>query len=331
MRRRTYLGGMATAALSAALPAVPDRSARAQTPIVLKLATADTMQDTSYKVGERFGQEIARRTDGRYSVQMYVNGALGSTVNLASSLQTGIIDCAILTSGFLESFAPSVQVIDLPFVFKDAPTAERLLDGELGRRLFAEMETKGIKGLAWGWYGWRQLETRDRAVTTPDDMRGLKIRIQPGPVFAAMFRAVGAVPIALDGSEVYLALSQQTVGGVDFPMPTSVTFKMYEVTKYLALTQHVYNAGALMVSKARWEQLSEADRTAFQEAATGLLPYWRATIGKASEDAETFLRAHGMQVTTVDFKAFHEKMDPVYSQFSPKYPDLFKMIMAEHA
>ncbi len=324
--RRTAIGALAAGGVLAAT----SRRARAE-PIQLKLATADTMNDTSYEVGQRFGAEVAKRTNGKYDIQMFVGGALGSTVNLANSLQTGIIDCAILTSGYLESIVPSVQAIDLPFIFKDAPTAEAMLDGELGQRLFAEMAGRGIKGLAWGWYGWRQMEISDRAVKTPDDMRGLKIRIQPGPVFAAMFRALGAIPVPLDGSEVYLGLSQHTVNGVEWPLPTSVTFKVYEVTRYLALTRHSYNAGALMVSNARWAQLTPEEQAAFQESATAVLPFWRTTIAKRSEDALTFLQAHGMQTTNTDFQAFQEKMKGVYDQFSPKYPELFKMLMERNA
>jgi TRAP-type transport system periplasmic protein len=313
------------AAIAAGVLATTARRANAA-PIQLKLATADTMNDTSYEVGQRFGAEIAKRTGNKYDVQLFVGGALGSTVNLANSLQTGIIDCAILTSGYLESIVPTVQVIDLPFIFKDEATAEAMLDGELGKRLFADMGTRGVKGLAWGWYGWRQMEISERAVRSPDDMRGLKIRIQPGPVFAAMFRALGAIPVPLDGSEVYLGLSQHTVGGVEFPLPTAVTFKVYEVTKYLALTRHSYNAGALMVSNARWNQLSPEEQVAFQESAAAVLPFWRSTIAKRSDEALTFLQAHGMQVTNPDFKAFQDKMKTVYDQFSPKYPDLFQMI-----
>jgi tripartite ATP-independent transporter DctP family solute receptor len=321
IKRRAAIGGIAGGMLAATA-----RRARAE-PIPLKLATADTMNDTSYEVGQRFGAEVAKRTNNRYNVQLFVGGALGSTVNLVNSLQTGIIDCAILTSGYLESIIPTAQAIDLPFVFRDAPTAEAMLDGDLGKRLFADMAGRGVRGLAWGWYGWRQMEITDRAVKTPDDMRGLKIRIQPGPVFAAMFRALGAIPVPLDGSEVYLGLSQHTVNGVEFPLPTAVTFKVYEVTKYLALTRHSYNAGALMVSNARWSQLTPADQQAFQESATAVLPFWRQTIARRSDEALAFLQAHGMQKTDPDFKAFQDKMKTVYDQFSPRYPDLFKMIM----
>lgn len=325
-RRRCVTGTIAATVLAA-----PALRTRASDPIQLKFATADTMQDTSYSVSQRFAADIAQRTGGKYQMQIFVNGALGTALNLANSLQTGILDGAILTSGFLESFVPTVQVVDLPFVFKDGEAAARILDGSIGRSLFADMEAKGFIGLEWGWYGWRQMETRDRAVHSPDDLRGLKMRIQPGPVFAAMFKAVGAIPVALDGTEVYLALSQKTVDGLEFPLPTSVTFKVYEVCKYVGLTNHIYNAGALMISKARWTQMSEADRTAFREAGKAVLPYWRETIAKAADSAIGFLQQKSMQITEVDHAAFRSKMEPVFAQFRPKYPKLLDEMLAAQA
>lgn len=325
-RRRCVAGAVAGAALAA--PAICTRAA---SPIQLKFATADTMQDTSYSVSQRFAADIAQRTNGKYQMQIFVNGALGTALNLANSLQTGILDGAILTSGFLESFVPTVQVLDLPFVFKDSDSAARILDGPIGRSLFTDMAAKGFIGLEWGWYGWRQMETRDRPVHAPDDLRGLKMRIQPGPIFAAMFKALGAIPVALDGTEVYLALSQKTVDGLEFPLPTSVTFKVYEVCKYVAMTDHIYNAGALMISKARWTRMTDADRTAFQEAGKAVLPYWRATIAKAADDATGFLQQKGMQITQVDHAAFRNKMDPVYKEFRPRYPKLLDAILAQQA
>jgi TRAP-type transport system periplasmic protein len=294
-----------TGTIAAAVLAAPALRTRASDPIQLKFATADTMQDTSYSVAQRFAADIAQRTGGKYQMQIFVNGALGTALNLANSLQTGILDGAILTSGFLESFVPTVQVVD--------------------------MEAKGFIGLEWGWYGWRQMETRDRAVHSPDDLRGLKMRIQPGPVFAAMFKAVGAIPVALDGTEVYLALSQKTVDGLEFPLPTSVTFKVYEVCKYVGLTNHIYNAGALMISKARWTQMSEADRTAFREAGKAVLPYWRETIAKAADSATGFLQQKSMQITEVDHAAFRSKMEPLFAQFRPKYPKLLDDMLAAQA
>ena len=133
----------------------------------------------------------------------------------------------------------------------------------------------------------------------------------------------------MDGSEVYLALSQKIVDGVEFPLPTVVTFKMYEVNKYVALTNHVYNAGVLVVSKARWSQMTPADREALQAAAAEVRKPWRDDIGVAADKALQFCKDKGMQVTETNYKAFQSKMEPVYAEFKPKYPELFNMIVSQ--
>jgi tripartite ATP-independent transporter DctP family solute receptor len=322
--RRHFLGSLGAGTTLA----LAGRAGAAE-PTTLKFATNDTTQDVSYGIAQRFGAEFAKRTSDRYRVQVFVGGALGSGVNVASSLQTGIVDCAILTAGFLASLVPSIQIVDLPFLFKDRATAERVLDGEVGRKIFAEADARNLVGLAWGWYGWRQVETRDKAIMTPDDLKGLKMRIQPSPVFAAMFKALGAQPVVMDGSEVYLALSQKVVDGVEFPLPTVVTFKMYEVNRYVALTNHVYNAGVLVVSKSRWSRMTPADREAMQAAANAVKAQWRDDIGTAADKAAQFCRDKGMQVTQTDHAAFRSRMEPVYAEFKPKYPELFNMIMAQ--
>ena len=323
--RRHFLASLGAGTALAAT----GRIASAADPITLKIATNDTTQDVSYAVAQKFGAEVARLTGDKYRGQVFIGGSLGSGVNVVSSLQTGIIDCAILTAGFLSSSVPSIQIVDLPFLFKDRPTAERILDGDVGKKIFAEADSRGIIGLTWGWYGWRQVETREKAITGPDDLKGLKMRIQPSPVFAAMFKAVGAQPVVMDGSEVYLALSQKIVDGVEFPLPTVVTFKMYEVNKYIALTNHVYNAGVLVVSKARWNQMTPADREAMQTAASSIQKAWRDDIGTAADKAAQFCKDKGMQVTETNYKAFQAKMEPVYAEFKPKYPELFNMIVAQ--
>jgi TRAP-type transport system periplasmic protein len=307
------------------------RAAGAADPITLRFSTADTLNDATYLVAQRFGKEIEERTGGKYKVQIFVGAQLGSAQNLVGSLQTGILDCALITNGIIESFFPTIQVVDLPFIFKDAPAAERILDGEVGDTIHADMEKHGVIGLGWGWFGWRQMETRVKQILHPEDLRGLKMRIQPGPIFVAMFKALDAIPVPVDGSEVYMALAQKAVDGVEFPLPTDVTFKVYEVCQYVALTNHVYNAGAIMVSKALWTRLSPSDQTAFRDTGKICSKYCRELYAKGQEDALVVLKQKGMIVSPTDNAEFRKKMTPLYDQFRPNYPQLFDKILALQA
>jgi len=329
---RRSLTSLAGATLGSCL--LPAKRAGAQgTPatqtITLKLGHPDTAQHPSQTVAMRYASIVEQKSGGRITIQVFPGGQLGSEKNLVEGLQTGIVDMAMHTAGFLESFFPHIQVLDLPFLFKGATIAERLLDGAIGRQLLAEMPAKGIIGLAWGHYGWREVETRDRQVVSPKDMRGLKIRIQPGAVFAAMFKAVGAVPQVIDIGEVYIALSQNTVGGLELPLIAVVSSKIYEVTKYVALTNHVYNAGALMASKTRYDALSPDLQGVLRDAAGEIAPFWRKLVADKATEARQTLEAKGMKIGNTDYAAFRQAMAPVYEEFRPRIgPDLVDKVLS---
>lgn len=334
--RREWIRSFLTALVGAGLISgfASDKRARAQgTPgtnaITLKLGHPDTAQHPSQTVAMRYASIVERHSRGRIKIEVFPGGQLGSEKNLVEGLQTGIVDMAMHTSGFLESFFPHIQVLDLPFLFKDETVAEHLLDGEIGRQLLAEMPGKGIIGLAWGHYGWREVETRDRQVVVPKDMRGLKIRIQPGAVFAAMFKAVGAIPQVIDIGEVYIALSQNTVGGLELPLIAVVSSKIYEVTKYVALTNHVYNAGALMASKVRYDALPPDLQKVLRDAAIEVSPFWRKLVADKAAEASRTLKAKGMKIGKTDYAAFRQAMAPVYAEFRPRIgPELMDKVLS---
>ena len=317
--RKDFLRAAATGAAAAgalAMPAIgrPGR-AFAQATVTLKLGHPDTNLHPTQAIATKFSELVAAKTGGAVKIQVFAGGQLGSEGNIVSGMQTGIVDMAFHTTGFLESFFPRVQVLDLPFLFRDAKTAETLLDGPIGKRLLADMPAKGIYGFVWGHYGWRETETAGQPVREPADLKGVKIRIQPGAVFAASFRACGAVPVVLDLSEVYIGLSQKTVGAVELPFLAVVSSKLYEVTKYVGLTNHVYNAGALMASKVKFDRLEQAYQKAIREAATEIQPVWRETVAVKTEEGRQFCASRGMQIDATNFTAFHAAMSPVYDEF----------------
>jgi len=295
-----------------------DRAWAAGASVTLKLGHPDTTLHPVQTMALKLSDIVSKKTDGAVKIRVFSGGQLGSETNLVAGMQTGIVDMAFHTTGFLESFFPKVQVLDLPFLFKDAKSAETLLDGPIGQNLLADMPTKGIYGFVWGHYGWRDTETASQPIRKPADLKGLKIRIQPGAVFAAAFKAVGAIPVVMDISEVYLGISQKTVSGLELPLVAVQSSKMYEVTKYVGLTHHVYNAGALMASKRKFDSLDPAFQKAIREAAVEIQPQWRSLIAEKSTEAETFCNAKGLEIDATDYAAFHAAMNPVYAEFRDK-------------
>ncbi len=318
INRRTLLKTAAIGATQAvALPYLA-REGFAQTAAhVLKLTMADTRNHPLYQVLLRFADDVKKRTNGAVEVKVYGTGELGSQLNILTGLQTGIIDLCAHTSGFIDTLFPQFQVMDLPFLFPDLTSAEKVLDGPVGMQLANLMPSKGIYALTYGHWGWRVTSTIDRKVPEPNDMKGMKIRVQPGPIFAAMYRALGANPIAIDFSEIYLALSQRTIEAIETPIISLPAAKHYEVVKVINLTNHVYNAGVLMVSKRKFDSMPKDMQEGLRAAAIAMTPDWRKTMADKTIETTAFLKEKGLTFVDVDRAAYRNQTYGVYAEFRP--------------
>jgi len=316
--RRTLLKTVAIGATQTfALPYLA-REGFAQAPAhVLKLTMADTRNHPLYQVLLRFADDVKKKTNGAVEVQVYGTGELGSQLNILTGLQTGIIDLCAHTSGFIDTLFPQFQVMDLPFLFPDLTSAEKVLDGPVGKQLASLMPSKGIYALTYGHWGWRVTSTIDRKVPEPTDMKGLKIRVQPGPIFAAMYRALGANPIAIDFSEIYLALSQRAIEAIETPIISLPAAKHYEVVKVVNLTNHVYNAGVLMVSKRKFDSMPKDLQEGLRAAAVEMTPDWRKTMAEKTTETTAFLKEKGLTFVDVDRAAYRKQTHSVYDEFRP--------------
>jgi TRAP-type transport system periplasmic protein len=316
INRRSVLKTAAIGAAQAlALPYLA-REGFAQTAAhTLKLTFADTRNHPLYQVLLRFADNVKAKTNGAVEVQVYGTGELGSQLNILTGLQTGIIDLCAHTSGYIDTLFPQFQVMDLPFLFPDLASAERVLDGPVGKQLADMMPSKGIYGLSYGYWGWRVISTIDRKATEPDAVKGLKIRVQPGQIFAATFRALGANPIAIDYSEVYLALSQHTIEAVETPIIALPSAKHFEIVKIVNLSNQVYNAGVMMVSKRKFDSMPADLQEKLRAAALELTGDWRKTMVEKTAETTTFLKEKGLTFNEVDRAAYRKQTESVYKDF----------------
>lgn len=315
---RRHVIGAAGGALAA--PAIIG-TARAQGR-VLKMTLADTVSNPVYDVCMKFAADVRERTKGSLDIQVYGAGQLGSQVNALTGMQTGIIDFVAHTTGYMDTIWPRCAVLDLPYIFRDGAMAAKVLDGPVGEELFKAFPARGVYGLCWGHWGWRPCSTTlTKPLTEPADMQGLKIRIQPGAIFAESFKQVGAIPVAIDISEVYVAMSQGAVQAIETPMISMVANKMQEIVKVVNQTNFVYNAGALMVSKRRFDSFKPEQQTAVREAAKAMAVYWRTDIATATEKAGATMKAAGVQIADVDTAAYAKALKPIYDKFRPVIGD----------
>ncbi len=293
-------------------------NAPAQTIIKIGYATSPT---SHYGVGSTvFCEEMEKRTSGRYKCQQFPNSALGGEREMIEAVQLGTLDVVNTSTGPVGNFVPEVNIVDIPFLFRDYDHARKTLDGPIGDELRAKFPSKGLIALAWTENGFRHLTNSKHAVRTPDDVKGLKVRTMQNKVHIQAFQSIGVQPTPMAFPELFTALQQGTVDGQENPIPVILSAKFAQVQKYLTLTGHVYSPALLITAPALWNKLSDADKKAFTEAAKAGGAAQRKKVNDDEAAGIDELRKAGMQViTNPDGNAFRRAMTPVWSEFAKQY------------
>ncbi len=266
--------------------------------VTLKLASVTAMDHTFNLGAARFAELVRERSKGRIEITIYPNGQLGKGEReLLEAVQQGTIDFYVGSTGPVGGFSPSIGILDLPFLFRDYAHVDKVLDGPLGRQLLDDLGKANLKGLAFWENGFRNLTNSKRAVKTPADAKGLKIRTMENKIHLAAWRAVGVNPVPMAFGEIYGALQQKTIDGQENPIAIIYTSKLNEVQKYLSLTQHVYSPALIVVSPKTWQALSKEDQDMILKTAQEVAPYQRK-LGRDNEEKQIAeLAAKGMMVT----------------------------------
>jgi TRAP-type transport system periplasmic protein len=267
-----------------------------------------------------FAEEVAKRTQGRYRIDQYPNSELGGEVEMMKGVQLGTIDLAFITGAPMPNFVPEIGVFGIPFLFRDAEHAHAVLDGPIGDELLRKFAAKDMIALAWGENGMRHLTNSRRPVVSPDDLKGLKLRVPQSDTMVAGFNALGANASQLAFPEVYGALQTGKFDGQENPIATIVASKFYQVQKYLTMSGHIYDPAVFLISKDLYEGLTPADRAAFVEAARIGGEASRRFAAKAEAEGVAFLQSQGMQiVNSVDRSKFAAAMASAMPSFEQKY------------
>ncbi len=296
--------------------------AEAQAPIVMKFGTVVGPGNPTNDAADEFARVAAEKSTGRIKVEVYMNNQLakGEAAHL-EGVQLGTVDVAAIGSAPIGGmFEPAYQALDLPFLWTSRAQVWKVMDGPVGHELLTRMEAKGVKGLCFGGgWGFRNMMSNKRPIFTPEDMKGQTIRVQESPTYIAMMKALGANPVPMPWIEVYLAMKQGTVDGLELPTFSLVSEKMHEVTKYYSLTRHSYPPIAYFVNLRKYQALPADLRAAVDEAGKAACSIHRKIeVEKEKSDLE-FMKKAGVQVNEVkDLKAFQDRMGPVYDAVTTK-------------
>lgn len=296
----------------------------------IKLAHVVNENDAFHVCALKFKEVVEAESGGELTVSIYPNAQLGDERNLLESMRMGVVDSAIITGGPIMNFMPKFGVFDLPFLFSTPEQAYRVLDGETGKKMLEEMAQHGWKGLAYGERGFRNLTNSKHPVSTPEDMKGLKIRLMQNPVYVDSFRALGANAVPMAWTEALTALQQGAIDGQENPLNVIVSFNLFESQKYLAITRHAYAPNVIMMSMKTWEKLSPELQSIVQDAAVKAAEANRAYDNEKEAEWLQFLKDKGMEVTTPDTAAFREAVKPVYEKYEEEFgKELVEAILAE--
>jgi tripartite ATP-independent transporter DctP family solute receptor len=290
-----------------------------------------TTADHPYTLGMvRYADLVKVRTKGRVAIQIHHSRELGDEREVVEGLQLGTIQLTVTSTGPLGGFVPEINVVDLPFLFRDANHAYTVLDGEIGRGLLNKFEAVGIKGLAFWENGFRHITTSKKPVRVPGDLKGLKIRVMENKVHQAAFRQLGADATPMAWGEVFTSLQQGLLDAQENPIPIIYTFKLNEVQKYVSLTGHVYSPAPLLMSKKTWDRMPPDIQKIMLDTAGEVAKYQRGLIREQEEKQLGELKAKGMSVIeNPDRVAFREAMKPIFEQFQDRFgKDLVQRIVS---
>ena len=273
--------------------------------------------DSHYNQGLLHLNELLKeKTNGEIELEVYHSAQLGSERDAVEGVAMGTLEMTLVSSAPLANFTNKFMLFNLPFIVRDREKAYAWMDGPEGKKILDSLLPQNIVGLGIWENGFRNLTNSKIAVTNPDDVNGLKIRLMENPIHVATFKTLGAYPVPMPFGELFTALQQKTVDGQENPLIIIYTSKFAEVQKYVTLTGHFYAPAILLINKTFWEEtLTEEQRKIFKECEQEAKNWERQFSIKGDQELAAKLKEAGMEVIEPDKAKWVEATKPVYEQF----------------
>ena len=289
--------------------------------VELKLAYQLPSEHHLSKSVEKFAKEVNERSKGSIEVKVYPAGQLYNDQNMNDALMSGGLDIGLV---------PALKVLDLPFVLPTIEAADNALDGDLGSKLTAEMEKKGVHPLIWADYGYVQFCNNAKKIEKPEDFKGLKIRSY-SETSADIIQALGASPTTMSSSEVYMAIKNGTIDGQSSGQTAILSRKINEVCKYFTTTNHSYVGYLLAINDNSWKKLSPDQQKLVNEVAKEIRDEIRKETKSEDERCLKELAAKGMDVYTVpaDEVKLWQATASVIEKFEQEQGDFGKQLVED--
>jgi tripartite ATP-independent transporter DctP family solute receptor len=277
---------------------------------------------------QRMGKKLEAATNGRISIQMFPSMQLGGEKEMIEQAQVGALQIARISVGAMGPVVDDLNVFNMPFIFRDEKHMRKVIDGPIGQDLLDRTSNAPTSRLIV--LGWMDAGTRNvyanKPVTKPADLKGMKIRMMGNPIFVETMNAMGGNGVAMGFNELYSALQTGVVDGAENNPPTVLAQNHYQVSKVYSLTGHLIIPEIFVFSKKNWETLSKDDQAMLRKFSRETQMEQRELWDKMVGEAETKLKAAGVQFVEADKPAFYKATQPIRDKYGAKYAALLKRI-----
>ena len=269
--------------------------------------------------------KILKESDGRFALKVFPNNQLGGDSDMLSQVRSGALEFFSVSGvAGLSTLIPAGSMYGIGFAWPDYPTVWRAMDGELGALFRKQINSAGLFVMDRIWNsGFRQITTRSKPIVKPEDLAGLKIRVPVSTLWTSMFSALGASPSSINLSEVYSALQTKVVDGQENPLVTIDTAKFYEVQKYCALTNHMWDGYWFIGNRKAWERLPTDLKEIVSRNINDAALLQRTDVENLSNSLKDELQTKGLEFTDPDRSAFREALRKAgfYQEWKKRFGD----------
>ncbi len=324
-RRQLLLGAASATALVSAAPASASGAAASS------VLTATDVHPAGYPTVEAvkwIGEQLTQRTDGRLHIRQYHSGQLGRESDAIDMARFGAIDITRVYSGALNNAFPLTVALCLPYLFESVEHLRTTLDGDVGRSVLDGFASRDLVGLAIYDSGARCFYNTRRAVNVPQDLAGLKLRVPGSDIFIQMLRLCGANPTPLSYGAVYSALETHLIDGAENNIRSFHASRHFEAAPFWSQSEHSYAPDVLLISRRRFDMLSNADQALLRELAAQSVSVMRKQWDEGEATALAAIDAGGVKRNEVDTAAFRRAVEPIVAQYRaiPEIDRLYRAI-----
>lgn len=298
---------------------------------VLTYAENQTENYPTTQGAYKFAELVKEESGGRIEILVYAEAELGDEQSVIKQLQFGGIDLVRASLSSVSEFVPQLNVLQMPYLYRDSSHMWQVLDGELGDSFMQSMEGSGLTGLSWYDAGERNFYTKSRPITCLEDVRGMTIRVQESRLMEAMVEAMGANAVQMTYDKVYSGLETGVIDGAENNWPSYESMGHYEVAPYYTIDEHTRVPEMQLISTRTWEKLDPSDQELILRCAKESARYQRRLWEERCRASERRVREAGctvIELSQEEKARFHDAVLPVYEKFCADYMDVIEAIIA---